>query len=107
MTDAAALLKSLRPTAGAALPVALGACVVRGLLVVAFAWTQSSIINDAALGGADLASLAGRVPLLIALTFAQALLGWVVDQAAFRASARVRQALFWVLVQTFGINATN
>jgi ATP-binding cassette subfamily C protein CydD len=94
MTDAAAFLKSMRPAAGAALPVTLAAGVARGGLVVAFAWILSGIIDDAVFGGADLAALAGGLKFLVLLTLLRAALGWIADQAAFRASARVRKVLF-------------
>ena len=94
MQDATAFLKSLRPAAGAALPIAISAGVTRGTLVVAFAWTLSGIVNDAVFGGADLVALAGRIEFLIALTLLRAALGWIADQAAFRASAQVRKTLF-------------
>ena len=94
MTDATAFLKSFRPAAGAALPLALAAGVARGALVVAFAWLLSGIIDDAVFHSADLTALAGRIKFLIALTLLRAALGWIADQAAFRASARVRKMLF-------------
>jgi len=94
MTDATVFLKSLRPAAGSALPVSLAAGVARGALVVAFAWTLSGIVNDAVFGGADLPALAGRIKFLIGLTLLRAALGWIADQAAFRASALVRKTLF-------------
>lgn len=94
MTDASAFLKSMSPAAGSALPVALAAGVARGALVVAFAWILSGVVNDAVFGGADLAALADRIKFLVALTLLRAALGWIADQAAFRASARVRKILF-------------
>jgi ATP-binding cassette subfamily C protein CydD len=94
MTDATAFLKSFRPAAGAALPLALAAGVARGALVVAFAWLLSGIIDDAVFHSADLTALAGRIKSLIALTLLRAALGWLAEQAAFRASARVRKTLF-------------
>ena len=94
MTDATAFLKSFVPAAGAAVPVAMAAAVTRGVLVVAFAWLLSGIIDDAAFHDADLAALAPRIALLIVVSLSRAALGWIADQAAFRASARVRMALF-------------
>lgn len=94
MTDATAFFKSLRPVAGAALPVALAAGVARGALAVAFAWLLSGVINDAVFHGADLAALGGRIAWLAGVALFRAALGWVADQAAFRASALVRKTLF-------------
>ena len=67
MTDATAFLKSTRPAAGPALPIALGAGVARGVLVVAFAWVLSGVVDAAVFGGVELTALAGRMELLIAL----------------------------------------
>ena len=72
----------------------MAAAVTRGVLVVAFAWLLSGIIDDAAFHDADLAALAPRIALLIVVSLSRAALGWIADQAAFRASARVRMALF-------------
>jgi ATP-binding cassette subfamily C protein CydD len=94
MTDATAFLKSTRPAAGPALQIALGAGVARGVLVVAFAWVLSGVVDAAVFGGVELATLAGRLELLIALTLVRAGLGWIADQAAFQAAARVQKTLF-------------
>ena len=74
--------------------MALAAAVARGALAVAFAWLLSEIIDDAVFHGAKLAALSGRIEGLIALSLLRAALGWIADQAAFRASVRVRKALF-------------
>jgi len=94
MRDATAFLKSFRPAAGPALPVALAASVARGLSVVVSAWILSGILDDAAFHGADLDALARRIEELIALTLLRAVLGWIADRAGFVASARVRKVLF-------------
>ena len=89
-----AFLKSTRAAAGAGLPLMLGAGIFRGLLVVAFAWVFSGIVDAAVFGGADLAALADRMELLIVVILARAALAWIADRAAVRASARVRKVLF-------------
>ena len=83
MRDATAFLKSFRPAAGPALPVALAASVARGLSVVVSAWILSGILDDAAFHGADLDALARRIEELIALTLLRAVLGWIADRAGF------------------------
>lgn len=86
-------LDQQRPLTGNGLRQAIAAQLGSGALLIIQAWILAWVIDAFTFAGADRARLLPWMLLLLVLFGARALLGWVGEQAAFRAAAAVKRNL--------------
>lgn len=94
MTEATGLLRATRSRTGRALPLAVAAGLLHGLLAVAVAWLLSGLLDAIVFRHADLAAIAPSLAGLALLAIARAGLAAGADAAAIDAAATARRHLF-------------
>jgi ATP-binding cassette subfamily C protein CydD len=86
-------LNSLKPLAGAFLPLAVSLAAGGGLLLIVQAWLLAKIVDGVIFRGAGLGEVQPWLWPLLGLYLVRAILAWLAERAAFRGAARVKVAV--------------